>query len=395
MDSRILFVTNRNIITTCGELRLIKNRAEALYSIYNIPTDFIALAKSERINSVNKEKISAGGDLYVIKQDVKNLKTIFSANKELKSEIAKRIGNNYYSAIVFSGSGMPSFAKYVKRINPRIKVFADVHGASEDIIELVRGLSFSRRLFNWVIYKFDKWGLKCSRKYVDGYFVVTEALKDYVIANFKTKTDVDFFIAPCATINIDELYFEKYSDYRRAFRNKYGFNDSTKVFVYSGGVSSWQCVDETISLFKKIKNELENSKLLIFSHNKEAITRIAGNDPDITVDSYTPEELTKALCAGDFAFLLRTDCITNNVAFPNKFLEYVQSKMKIIATPFIYEVAKQIEENDLGFLYKMDFEILALIRFLKESNQNSDEVVKKVLELNSFATKLKAFCSKI
>ncbi len=320
MESKILFISNRNILTTCGELRLIKNRAETLYEVYGISTDFIALANSNRINSDQREQIEAGGSITTIRQDVNRPESIIKARNIVKKELSQRLCDNNYGAVVFSGSGMPSYAKHVKKINPKVKVYADVHGASEDIIELVKGASTKRQLLNRAIYQLDRKGLKDSVPYLDGYFVVTEALCEYVKQRFKPKPNASFYIAPCATINADDCYFDQYNEYRKFYRSKYEIGDNTTVFIYSGGVSTWQCIGETIKLYKRIKDEITDSKLLIFSHNKEAILKIAGDNSDIIVDSYRPEELTKALCSGDLAFMLRTDCVTNNVAFPNKLI---------------------------------------------------------------------------
>jgi len=52
------------------------------------------------------------------------------------------------------------------------------------------------------------------------------------------------------------------------------------------------------------------------------------------------------------------------VAFPNKFLEYVQSGMSIFTTPNVYEIAEQIKKYDLGVLYNMSGDISKLISYI-------------------------------
>lgn len=391
MAQNILFVTNRNILTTCGELRLIKNRAETLFSTYGISTDFLAIANSRRINAVNKENIKAGGNVFIIKQDIRNPLTILTALNTLKNELRKRIQSKQYNAVILSGSGMPLYAKFIKKMDSSLKVYADVHGSSEDILELVKSSNLIKKIFNRAIFELDRQGLKRSVDYLDGYFVVTEDLQQYVKMNFQTRPHVKFYIAPCATVSIDENYFDNYEEYRKIYRQKYLLNEDTKVFIYSGGVSSWQCLAKTLDLYKEIKKHIPNSKLLIFSHNKEGVLKLSTGVPNMVVDSYMPEELTKALCAGDFAFMLRTDCVTNNVAFPNKYLEYVQSKMKIITTPFVHEIAKQITQNQIGYLYNMTGQLDGLLDFICRSKGNEDSTVKKVLDYNSFEKRLATF----
>ena len=391
MNKRVLFISNRNILTTCGELRLIKNRAEVLNYSYGISTDFIVLANSERIKSASREQINSGGDINIIQVDLKSPYSLMLVDSKLKSELKLMISTKKYCSIILSGSGIPYYAKYIKHLDPTIKIFADVHGASEDIVELVKGSSFCKRIFNQFIYIIDRVGMKCSTKYLDGYFVVTDALKEYLIGKYDIADKKKFYIAPCATINFNNEYFSHYEEYREIYRRKYLLDEKTIAFVYSGGTSNWQCIKETVCLFNTIRKFMPNSKLLIFSHDVQKIKQMVICDTNLIIDSYRPDELTKALCAGDFAFMLRKDCITNNVAFPNKFLEYLQSRMKIITTPYVFEIAKQIRKYDLGYLYDFKKDIRDLVKYIGHVKKNNNEVVKEVLYYNSFEARLNQF----
>ena len=64
---KILFITNRNALTTCGALRLIKNRAEALFEDYGIASDFVC-SEEYRINSPARTD-SAGGNMTIVGYD--------------------------------------------------------------------------------------------------------------------------------------------------------------------------------------------------------------------------------------------------------------------------------------------------------------------------------------
>ena len=86
--------------------------------------------------------------------------------------------------------------------------------------------------------------------------------------------------------------------------------------------------------------------------------------------------------------MLRENCITNNVAFPNKFLEYVQSRMKIITTPYVFEVSKQIEEYKLGFIYDFSDDVQKVASYISNHKVNEINVVLDVLKKNSFQNRL-------
>lgn len=394
MRKIVLLITNRNILTTCGELRLIKNRAESLFDQYGISTDFIVLANSKRINAEKKEEIRAGGVITEVLQDTQKPWTLISADRVLRKLIKETV--NDYTAVVLSGSGMPLYAKLVREIAPKVHIFADVHGASEDIVELVKKSNFIKKIEKNIIFRIDKMGLANSAPFLDGYFTVTPALKEYVEKRYGVNSDAKFIIAPCATSKIEESYIDDYAGYRKEYREKFGIQPNERVFIYSGGVSSWQCIEETLGLYRRIKQKNSNTRMLVFSHNINEVKKLIREDDDIQAYRFDPEELKKALCAGDYAFLLRRDCITNNVAFPNKFLEYVLSGMKIITTPYLYEIADQVKENNLGLLYKMDGDIDSLIQNIegdRESINWSNRL--QVLKYNGFDERLKPFVDEI
>ena len=87
------------------------------------------------------------------------------------------------------------------------------------------------------------------------------------------------------------------------------------------------------------------------------------------------------------------------MAFPNKFLEYVQSGMHIIATPFVYEIAQQIKDYSLGILYNLDGNIKGIVDYLNNDSTNKSEysprLINEVLNYNSFENRLPALVSDI
>ena len=273
-----------------------------------------------------------------------------------------------------------------------IKVYLDFHGALEDIIEVSKRATGFKAIILRTLYHLDKKAIGQGVAYSDGFFVVTDALKQYIVDRFDIENDKQFYVVPCATsaslINDKEFEVD-----REVYRQKYNIAKDDIVFIYSGGVSSWQCVSESIELFKDLADKLGNhARMLVFSHNIDAIKSLIKGDPRILTDCYTPDELFHALRAGDFAFLLRRDNLTNNVAFPNKYLEYVQSGMRIITTPYIKEVSKQVKEYKIGYIYDFGDGTDALLNYVQNNlGNNGKELINSVLTVNSFESTIKAF----
>lgn len=335
---KILFVTSRNIVGTSGELRLIKNRASALYKYYGVQTDIIGIRPQREYV---QEDFGKGVDLEVIFFSKWNVLSYLNAIERLKKMILNKLKQNKYDCVLVSGTFVLYLINYIKRYNDNIPVLYDVHGAVEELIE------FQTKSINRIYYNVLK---NIEGRYLpryDGGFVVSNALKEYLIKEYKLEKTDNIFVVPCATEGKTESFEEKKKK-RDVYRKKYNFCKSDIVFVYSGGVSPWQCIDNVINMYMKMKKKNDACKLLILSHQADSIN--IPKEYDVVVDKIPSDKVADVLNCGDIGFLLRDDYITNNVAYPNKFLEYVKSGMYIISTPYIYDVAKQIDEYKIGTL---------------------------------------------
>lgn len=393
---KALFVTSRNVLTSCGEIRLIKNRAEALYNIYGISTDFICIQQSYRINAKQKEQIKSGGEITCFPISFTNPIKFISSYRKLEREMLNRIKSGNYGMVVLSGFAMNRLVSKIKKISD-IYTVIDVHGAAEDSLLLAKHAPIKKSLLLRLSYYMGKLIPNNSFKYADGCFVVTQALKEYVKKNNNTREELNFYRVPCAT-SMNKIEKKDYILFREKYRKKYNIASDEKVFIYSGGVSPWQCIDETIELYNNLSKRIKGkSRLIMFSYNLNVIKdKLKGNE-NVILDTYKPDELTKALCAGDYAFFLRKDCVTNNVAFPNKYLEYLLAGMYIISTPYVYESAEQIKNNHMGYLY--DFkDIDGLVKYIdstKIEREYMEDMIERILLNNSFDNTLKPLILKI
>jgi len=388
---KILFVTTRNVLTSSGELRLIKNRAEALFKDYGILTDFIVLQKPNRIASKNKECINAGGEVIAFPATFTNPIELIQSFKTVYSLIKFNLDTGKYGMIIFSGHGFNAWPRKIRQIN-NLPIVFDIHGANEDLVEVAKKSGLLKKIALRASFIKETYFSKNHFLYADGALVVTKALEEYTKIRYVIPKEFKFYTVPCATSSLS-IDVEHHLEYRLQYRKKYGITDDEIVFIYSGGISPWQCIEETVALYKKLKSSMKHKcRLLIFSSNFEPVKHLLEGTNAI-VDSYNPEELTKALCAGDYAMMLRRDNLTNNVAFPNKFLEYVQSGMNIISTPFVYEIAEQIIKYDLGILYDMLGDISSLVSYIDESGnikQYNPKHIDEILKYNSFKERLKS-----
>ena len=383
---KILFITNRNILTSCGELRLIKNRTEMLYKCGDVQTDFIVMNSIDRFTSKQREKIENIGK--IVECAYKSKYFFMKSVKKAQSAMIKKIDEEKYSTVILSGALTYKFAEIIKNKYPNINVILDIHGASEDMLEIAKHSNGVKKYALKFLYKYESKSLSNATKYCDGLLVVTDELKNYLISKYPVIKDKKFYRIPCA-YSQNLFTQDEYDANRNQYREKYGIKDEL-VFVYSGGTSTWQCIEESIDLYKQIDESLNRkTKMLIFSYNAEQLKSLINNDSRFSIDSYEPNELGKALCASDFAFLLRKKSLTNKVAFPNKFLEYVAGGMKIITTPYVTEIAKQVEKFNCGYIYDFKFD-QSIINYIENVEPSYNQgLIKEVLDFNSYERCLK------
>ncbi|NLM42903.1 MAG: glycosyltransferase family 4 protein [Clostridiales bacterium] len=354
--SEILFLTSRNIINPCGELRLIKNRTKALFNKWGIRTTFYAFINCKKLNR-KREDIGAESVLNVYTYNLASPVTSLISYKKFKKEFLKRVTNDKNIKVVVVSSFIPvAILKELKRIRSDIYVVLDIHGAYEELLEYPKEkLKYG---LNFVLYSIFNANLQRCLCIADAAFVVSKALIKYIQEKYFLKSNFKFYIVPCG-VNVRKIDINESLNKRAKWREFFGIEKDDVVFVYSGGVSKWQMINETINLYKKIKKHISaKTKLLILSANVDKIKEICKREKDIIMESFSPETVQDVLFAGDVAFLLREDKTTNNVAFPNKFAEYVTSGLEVICSAALYDPATFTSENNVGVVYKDDFEYL-------------------------------------
>lgn len=225
---------------------------------------------------------------------------------------------------------------------PNKKIVSDFHG---DIISemMLRGDA------SWkldVAYSDEEMALKSATGILAASNALIELLRD--------RHGLPIPIAGAAPCGVDPKRFSNALENRNRIRDKLGLNDKI-VFCYLGGLQKWQNIDETIDLFKRIKDAEEKAYLLIITNSDFSDLRHQLSDLGIKSESYNIMALSSAqvpiyLPAADFGFLLRSDSPVNRVASPTKFGEYLCAGLSVITTPFAGDAALISVQSGCGYL---------------------------------------------
>ena len=333
---KILMVTSRDVVDDNGNARgvgaatLIYRRASELYKTFNAKTYVIPMN-----GNVKQKYTGYAGCEFVQYKDL-----------SIKESISNFINKNKPEIIVLSGEKAYIFIKYIKKVlhlnRIESEIILDLHGALEEGIEYVRGLLWFK---NYLRYRIKKMMFKYTLKYVDGFFVVSDELKDHYKKMIPLKyNDKHFYKIRCGINEIVDNNLRL--KWRKEIRQLLKIQDDTIVFVYSGYRAKWQCIDEIIQNFKIINSINKNVFFMLLTESDDCFEKfLKDNFPqkNYFLGLVSHDQIYKYLSACDVAMLIRHDNYTNRVAFPNKFSDYINAGLIVALSPSLREPTRLLE----------------------------------------------------
>jgi glycosyltransferase involved in cell wall biosynthesis len=234
----------------------------------------------------------------------------------------------------------------LKRKHPElINVIADLRGAvSDEVAQGSRGfigdlfIKYLKRFYesveNQVVLKADK--ILC----------VSNPFKEFLYASYGIR---NISVIPSF---VDTSQFKFSESLRQLYRDRLGASNRT-VLVYSGGVAPWQKLEGIIRLFVNLKKNVDSLFMLFLTQEPRMIKKIIKDQiqpEDVKIIRALHSEVPGYLCAADVGILLRDNILTNNVASPIKFSEYMCSGLPCILSGNIGDTAEIIRRGNAGII---------------------------------------------
>lgn len=199
-------------------------------------------------------------------------------------------------------------------------------------------------------------------------------------------TGNDHVIIPC-TLDTKHFHdFENLSvDINNEVRKKLGFEVKDVVYVYSGSNAPWQSFDLIEKFISEIVVISDNAKFLFLSKKSSNIERLISKYPDRIKCVWLEHKLVPLyLSACDYGLLLRDRSVTNFVASPVKFAEYLFCGLKVIISDSIGDLSDFVINHNCG--YKVSNDFYNLVNFesvTAEHKQNSKKLAEEYFSKDS------------
>jgi hypothetical protein len=134
-------------------------------------------------------------------------------------------------------------------------------------------------------------------------------------------------------------------------RRKFNYSDQDVVLLYSGSSAEWQSLDSFMPIILAWMRENLNLKLIMLSKYELSSEDVTEFGNRISIDWVRPEQVIEYYVVADYGLLLRSDSVTNSVASPVKFAEYLAAGLQVIITEGIGDYSSIIKETDLGMIF--------------------------------------------
>ena len=175
-----------------------------------------------------------------------------------------------------------------------------------------------------LFYRIERFVFKRVKKII----FVSKKMKEIYEEKFRRDFGNNSFVMPCFSANssLNEINPKKYE---------------SNTFAYVGSTAKWQCFEETVQLFKMIKNKINDATLDIYTFDVETAIKITNKYGVVAnhIERLTNDELSKRMKTIKYGFVIRKDNLVNNVATPTKLSTYLSSGVIPIFTQSICDFA--------------------------------------------------------
>ena len=156
------------------------------------------------------------------------------------------------------------------------------------------------------------------------------------------------------------------------FRTELGYTENDLILVYAGSTAGWQSFDLLKGFLLPLLDANSAIKVIFLSREDEHNLYLQKSFPEqVSIKWVLPDEVNKYLAMADYGILLREESVTNSVASPTKFAEYLISGLPVIISPAIGDYTQFVEDNHCGIVVTEGFHTLfTRITYTEKSRLN-------------------------
>lgn len=210
---------------------------------------------------------------------------------------------------------------------------------------------------------------------------VSQQLVQYWKRSFEYSS-ADHVVIPC-TLNA-KTFVEKTSESAIAPDLQ-----SPVTLVYSGGSADWQSFNALDKEMYQLLAAQNNLNVILLAKNLPAGMKIFSDFATRVKSMWLkPEEVKSVLDSCDYGWMVREKSVTNAVASPVKFAEYLSGGLKIIISEELGDYSEFVNQHHAGIIYNSN-DVKPLEKVSQEEKMRMKELAKKNFMKENFTAHYK------
>src|SRR5262249_51326190 len=214
---------------------------------------------------------------------------------------------------------------------------------------------------------------------------VSGKLADYWCRRFGYR-ESRHVVIPCTLVRRrDEVSLDATS--LRRGREALGIAPDHVVICYSGSAAQWQSLPLLDDWLARVLQCQSNVSLLFMSPAPLESLRVGQLFADrIHKKWVSPEKVAETMALADYGLLLRQKSVTNTVAAPTKFAEYLSVGLKILISSEVGDYSTLVEQKQLGHVVTIDGPTILLERTNEQDRQRLVRFASDIFDKSQYRT---------
>jgi hypothetical protein len=198
---------------------------------------------------------------------------------------------------------------------------------------------------------------------------VSEALVIYWRKNYNYQLN-NHVVIPC-TLSANFIFEYPSLDELKNLKQKNNFLENDVILVYSGSSAGWQSFGLLEEWLLAAFEKNENLKLVMLTnHPPEKSTFFDKYKERIITKWLQPNQVKDTLLLADFGLMYRENTVTNQVASPVKFAEYLSCGLQIITSDNLGDFSNFVKTKNCGFVLPIQIDFMKIDYSVKKQNHN-------------------------
>ena len=201
----------------------------------------------------------------------------------------------------------------------------------------------------------------------DMILMVSKSMKKHYERKYKAKFVDRVFFMPCFNSELDKACFRNEGKYEK------------NIFTYTGGITAWQCFEETVKMYSEIEKKLTDCFFKVYTPDSEKAVEILDkyNVKSYSINYVSVKELDEELKGVKYGFVLREENPVNFVATPTKLSTYMSNGV----IPIFSRALDDFSEASKGMKYVVGLNGFGAEEFFEQNRDISvDEIEKEYVE---------------